>query len=103
VRRDAADGRRVCPLRVPGANGKRRGGEARDGDPQPAMLLSQQRQVLPPQARVRTWRDGKPVASGTWETRVDVARQTAPHDVLPVGGVEYDFPDVVAAAARTPH
>src|SRR2546429_6100127 len=102
VRGDAVHVLRIGPggPPSPGAEPCRR--EARDDGPEQPVLLLEERDVAPPRGGVGLRRERWPVAPGAREFELGVAHQSAAHDVLPIGRVQHDLPDVVAAAARAP-
>src|SRR2546425_1715108 len=102
VRSDAIDMLRVCPAGPPAPGVEPRRRKASNDRPEQPMLLSEECDVAPPRGRLRLRGERGPVAPGAREFEPGIARQAAAHDVLPVGRVQHDLPDVVAALARAP-
>src|SRR6266850_1523837 len=102
VRGDAVHVLRVGPGGPPPLDVQPCHREAGDDRPEQPVLLLQQADVAPPRGRVGLGRERRPVAPGAREFESGIARQAAAHDVLPVGCVQHDFPDVVASARWPP-
>src|SRR5215471_2631614 len=100
MRRDAADqsGYSEPFARDDGETGR---GKRRDDGSQLAVLVGEQAQVLLPGARIGAIAR-EPIRALEREGTALLTADGAAHHILPIGGVHYDLPDVMAAGGGAP-